>query len=172
MLARRPDCDLDRRSSIMSFFANTANLSNMMIFFTNTASSATWSLWRKSYYLSPFISSILLWFAMPELPNYTLSLMLQIRRATALRLAKCWSAIDRTEVAAGFAVHNCSRLWPFCTWGGYIENVPANFGRSRDIDGCGDHGENRRKGLITHSISFRLYKQVGNYPIDIWTRLD
>jgi len=39
MLARKADCDFNRRfaSSIISFFANIANLSNMMIFFTNTA---------------------------------------------------------------------------------------------------------------------------------------
>jgi len=38
------------------------------------------------------VSSILLWFAMSESSNYALSLMLQVRRATALRLAiSCWS---------------------------------------------------------------------------------
>jgi len=33
------------------------------------------------------------------------------------------------EVAAGFAVHNCSvAAMAFRTYGGYIRNVPANFG--------------------------------------------
>jgi len=33
------------------------------------------------------------------------------------------------EVAAGFAVHNCSvAAMMFCTCGEYVENVPANVG--------------------------------------------